>query len=411
MVQARIPSSAKLISLIMMHILHAASFARAEQTSMSFDSLLEQAMTASPLVQQIEEAVVQQKATGIGMKTLPNAQLFGETKPYVDHRESNDVEYEIGLEQSIRPSDFGARSELAGLIAKASAVEQKLKLKEFEQGLLLAYGKAWALQEKTEFTQQALGRGERFVGSLRDLGEQGVVPESTAKLALAETKKLALELRAIDGDRERALGELVRRSGVSLSGRRLEKPIFQKLPSTISKDAGAAPLLFERVRLGAELGRAEEKLARLDAFPKFAPRLAFEHTSDGDDRINVGISIELPFSDRNQAGRMQAAAKSRSAQSQLRYLEAGRLSEEIALLLGGARSSIEQADRLQSEVIPLLEQSLSAAERELEAGQGNPIQIWQTLSELAMSHDRFLELWMKGLSERVELSILLGENV
>ena len=175
-------------------------------------------------------------------------------------------------------------------------------------------------------------------------------------------------------------------------------------------DTSLLPIVDAK-RLRLKIATAQRELSRLDSFPKFAPRIAFEHTSDGADRVNVGFQIEIPLFDRNQAERIKSDADARASRSDISYVESGKLQDEVSLILEAVKASSEQAKKYKEKVIPALVAALSAAEREFKAGQGNPQQVFQNLIELSSAQDSYLELVLKALSERVELSIITGKEI
>lgn len=386
--------------------------AGAADRTITFDQVLDAALRESMFIREIEAKVAADEAGALALKTMPNPELMVDVRPYVSETE-RDTEYEVGIQQSLRLSNFGARSRVAALSGRVFGIERRSKLKEFEQSLLLAYGKAWVFQEKQRYMRENFARIQRLQEPVGDSGRKGLIPLSTQKLFLAENRRVGAELKALEGDKQRAVAELTRRAGITIDGHELQPITLRPIPTFGRHDLDAARSelpLPARMRLRAELAGAEERLARLDAYPGFAPRLAFEHTNDGDDRINLGFSLELPLSDRNQFGRMRAASERSAREAELRYLDAGGLAEELRLLSDGANAASEQAEAFHDEVLPAVNDALRAAERELRAGQGNALQVWQTIREVSAMQDRHLELWIKALSARVELAIMLGTD-
>jgi hypothetical protein len=93
-----------------------------------------------------------------------------------------------------------------------------------------------------------------------------------------------------------------------------------------------------------------------------------------------------------------------------KYVDDGVLQHEVTLLVSSARSSMAQAQSLRTDVLPTLEAAYTAAEHEVFAGQGSPLQLWQVLTEMRDLQQRYLELWTQALSYRTELSMLTGRS-
>lgn len=380
-----------------------------EPQAHTYDAVLAKAIENSPMLLEFKAALLAQRAEGIAINTAPNPELFGEVRPFIGDSKGQEIEYEIGIAQPISLSHFGLRARVAKLIEKASTLEEKLKLMEFEQQILLSYGKVWALQEKERFTKEAYNKAKKLEQSVT--GEnKGASLRSTQKLFEASRKKLEAQLQGVVGDKERAVAELTRKVGISFKDESFTAPALVKLPETLSKEAICDFGIVERLKLRGRLADAQAELSRLDAFPQFSPKVSFEHTNEGSDRIVVGLSIGLPVSDRNQAERLKAEAERRSQDALSKYEVSGGLYEEVFRIFRATQNALSQVHTFSTQVIPALQESLKASELEVSAGQASPFQTWQILLELVETQDRYLELWIKALGERTELSILTGKQ-
>jgi hypothetical protein len=242
------------------------------------------------------------------------------------------------------------------------------------------------------------------------MGAQGAVPESLRALSDAEIGRLSADLIGIGGDRRRSIADLVQRSGVATDSKSLAPLALEALPAAAGiQMLDTVPL--ERARLASKIAAVQSDLARLDAFPRFAPRIAFEHTSDGDERVNLGFQIGLPIFNRNQGQRAGALAAKRESEVSEAFLAGPAFRENLELLRNAAEESAQQCEIYRVKIIPALERAVAAQRREIEAGQGNAIQAWQNLRELDGAGERYLELWIKSLTIRAELGILLGKDL
>ncbi|MCB0360940.1 MAG: TolC family protein, partial [Bdellovibrionales bacterium] len=321
-----------------------------------------------------------------------------------------ETEYEVSVSQPLRLSSFGARSRVASLLEQVSSVEEKLALNELIQKLTLLYGKAWAMQEGHRLAQSAAERSAALHRKVRDAASKGVIPQSVEKLFLAESAKLKIAVSGLEADRKRAFAELLRASGVSLRGWTLERPTLREIDDRPLDAAEEIPLV-KRLEMRRKIALEQHSLARLDSFPRFAPRIALEHTEEGDDRIIAGFSVALPFWDRNQSERIERSAALVQSRAEASYYAGGVFQEELSLLHDSYRASLIRAERFSKEVLPVLQSALSTAEDEFEKGQGSALQVWQVLRELADAQETYLETWVRALSEKVELAILLGKDI
>lgn len=391
--------------------LHVAIGAAEDLAPITFDEILESALDNSLAVQDIELQSELGRSVAREMESLPNPELSVEVRPFVNRTKGLETEYEVGISQSLKVASFGQRQRVAKLLAQTTQVESQLAVEELSQNLRLAYAKGWALQEKIALTEVIRARTSKLHALLNQGATTGLLPNSLLGLFFAETKRLKCDINGIKSDFERSIAELEKMSGYSLSGRKLQKLQMPKLPLVLKlQEIGQIPI-HDRLILRQKLSREQDALARLDAFPAFAPRIAIEHTSEGDDRIIAGVSIDLPLWNRNQAEKSRAKAISRDSDLKWKYYSGDKFSGEITRLLRAARSITEQSDFYRDDILPTLREALSDSQNEFSTGQGSAIQIWQTLKELGAAQDRYLELWVQSVSVRTELSVLLGKEI
>jgi hypothetical protein len=384
------------------------SYAHADNRTLTFDQVLTMALDQSPTMKQIAQTRATYRAQQKELSLFENPQLSAEVRPYTAHPSGLDLEHEVSIAQPLRISNFGARQHVARLIAETADIETKLLLVQFEQQLLLSYGRVWALQERAQFLSKLMKRADSLLAKVSTASTGGLLPASTKQLILAEQKRLHVERSAIIAEQEKARAELIKSSGSSLTAASVAALTLGALPSDIIMD-DSIPLV-QRVNAKSLLAIEQHRLARLDAFPQFTPRIAFDHTADGDDRILVGLTFPLPLFDRNQPEKIQAQAEEATQQAMKKYVDDGVLQHEVRLLVSSARSSMAQAQSLRTDVLPTLEAAYTAAEHEVFAGQGSPLQLWQVLTEMRDLQQRYLELWTQALSYRTELSMLTGRS-
>ncbi len=397
-----------LLIILVSHV--SVTFVIAEETQVSFGEIADVAFSNSPALSRLKNKIMQQKAQAVLLGTLENPELLAETRPYFSDSKGNDVEYEIGVSQPVKLSYFSKRGTVSELMNSAVSVEEKIALNELHQNLLLLYGKVWAIQQKEQFVLKAEKRVKAMYSRVSDK-QKGLFPESTIKLFEASTLKLSSQLFRIKADQARALAAITNLSSQKYSGKKFKSLTLNSLSGIKNieyKETGIP--VIDRIKLRSKIADAQLELAKLDSYPKFAPKISFEHVDNGTDRINLGITMDLPFFNRNQSARISAEAEKNEASAIRQYLESGALNEELNLLLQAAQASEKQSTLYRDKIIPVLNSSLGAAEHEFNAGQGNPFQIWQTISELMEAQDLYLELWIKALSERVELSVLYGKD-
>lgn len=379
------------------------------------DDVLRETLATSASIRAIDAEISAKLGEAISLRTLSNPELDGEiAKATHEAGDSGDNEYEISLSQPLRISQFGTRQLVSRLMNRAATEQQKLSILELIENTRLSYAELWAFEEAMQRIKAATERGERYAKQILNGKERGLFADGEVKLFEAEALRRRAELLSIEAIKVDALAKLVRLSGVNLTDRKLMKPGATKLPSKDEilslAEKGELPIQA-RQRLQAELASKQFALARRDSLPAFAPRIAFQHTDDGDDRIVAGFSMELPFFDRNQGERVQRQAASQSERVKSEYFLSNSFRSEILAAL--KRTELKRKERLliEDQIIPSLKAALSSFETQLKAGQGVLLQLWEAQRELADVEREALTVWFESSKAYSELRVLLGGEI
>lgn len=382
---------------------------------LSLEQVKALALEKSPLVKQIDADFSKRVADSIEVTLLPNPEFSSEVRVPVAHSGARgDNEVDVSLAQPFRLSHFGLRREVSRLIEIAATSEQKAAILELTQSATLSYIKLWALQQKHSFLEEAKRRAERKAKAMKEAAVKGLLGAGDEKFFMAEERKIAAQLIGVDADIAVSVAELIRLTGCDIKNAKTLKPAIDTLQSVddlLRKAHESTISIIGRANLLVHVADKQYQLADKDTFPALTPRLAYEHTDDEIDRIGVGISIPLPFSDRNQSERKSRLAELNAARAKATYANSKTFREEISSLRRSVDASLKQAVIYENEVVPAFRDALKAHEHQFEAGQGTILQVWQTQRELNNSQEQSLELWVKAFAARAQLSILIGEEL
>ena len=384
----------------------------ANDSEVTFEAVLDAALQKSPIFSRIQSRLSKDKAEIKELALIANPEFNAEYRPYVSKAIDQDEEYEISLVQPLKLGDFGKRQKIANLLEKVNSIDEKISLLELSESLKLLYIKAWALQEKERSLSNIEERIKILSDKIKKDLDNGIFPLSSVNLLNASSLKISVQLKSLHAEKNRAKANLTKESGLLLKNQKLRPLILPKIRSNplTSEDLNKLPLV-ERIRLRNKIANEQLKLAKLDSFPRFAPRIGFEHTSEGSDSLNVGLAIEIPIFDRNQAGKIRTAANKSEQETLLEYANGEAFKEELIALVEAAQASDREAEVYKDSIIPALRSALTASEKEFAAGQGNAFQSWQILAELIEAEDRYLEVVVAAVSERTDLSIMLGQEI
>lgn len=384
---------------------------KAEEHLVTFEELLVESIERSPESAALKANILRGRADAAEAGTVENPELTLEDRPPVSSSGSSDTEYEISLMQPLTFSDFGKRQRLAELLNEKASLEEKAVLLELSAGLRLSYGKAWATQERGSRLERALRSTEVISRKMRNLAAKGGVPRSGMIFLNMEVERIKADLMGARADLKRAFSELTRKTGLALNGKRLTKISRSPIDLKSLEEADEEIPVVRRAEIAARVAKEQAELARLDSYTKFAPRLGFEHTDDGYDRITVGIQYTVPLFDREEARRLRAQADASERSTAASYFEGEAFQAELSFLAEAANSAAEEAARYEKTILPGLESAIGASEHEFRSGEGDPIRIWQALNALTEAEERYFGLCVKALSLRTELSLLLGREI
>lgn len=373
------------------------------------------ALEKSPLVQSLDSDYASRLAEAVEVSLLPNPELgLGINFP-VDWKESRgDNELELSLSQPLRLSYFGTRSAVSDLIKKAASAEQKAALFKLMKEIDLAYVNLWALQEQHRFLEAA---HESALARSRGITEgvsRGVYSEGDQKLFGGEAARIDAEMLGAKGDRKASEAKLTALIGISMSGRTLAKPDLTtrlEADKVREKEKSNSIGASQRAALLTELAQSQSRLAKRDAFPEFTPQLLVSRNDEGTTFVGAGLTLPLPFSNRNQPEILKRDAELRAAQARRDYVENGGFRDEIAALVDAVNLAMDEAKLFETKVIPAFKDSLGFQEKQFAAGSGSIVQIWQTQREVFDAQGRALELWTKAFGLRIELEILTGQEL
>lgn len=392
-----------------------AADSQVEERALTLEQLYAVAFEKSPLVAEITSLYTKDLAQAIGAELLDNPELQVEqTFTRMGMNGDDDPQSTATLAQPLRLSNFGQRQRVAAQLRRVGDQQRGMKLLELTQRLRLQFAALFTLQRSDALLADAEARATRKVELVHQGVRKGLL--SAGDHALFEGEKFRLQaqrvgvqsaLRTVQAELSRSLGVpwLVRAQG-----------------DTVLKPLPAEELLLSAARSGAfspglqnealaALAAEQLKLAQLDAFPLFAPRLVYQHTNDGGDFFGVGVSVPLPVFNRNQAGMLRSEAELTAVQRKRAAFEGGGIEAQVRALRAAAASATAQARLFSQQVEPSYAEALRAQERVYAQGKGDVIQVWQMLRVYNEARAEGLTVWLGAVTARVQLSLLVGEEV
>lgn len=369
----------------------------------------------SPILAEIDRDYAEDLAKAFETEVLANPELeFEQSSTSMKLDGADDTQSNISVSQPLRFSDFGAREKVASLIRKAGNVRKKAKLLEFNQQLLLQFHSLYVLQETRRIISDAEERSAKKVELIRRGVVKGLLSVGDEKLFEGEKYRLRAQVKGIDSSIFQLQSEIARTLGstCSILVRASRRSIsLDSAEALIAKSRASNLSELARLNLLDELVAEQKRLAKLNSYPQITPKLIYEHTNDGGDFFGFGISVPLPFWNRNQAEQIRVKAEQRILKKKKEFLKNGGFESQIKTLREATINSKEQAEIFSNKVLPSFEASLLSQEKLYAEGKGNILQVWQMLRTLNDAEMQSLAIWFDAISAQAKLSLLIGEEL
>lgn len=385
------------------------------QVKLTLDSFRAHALAHSPLVAEIDRDYATRVAQAIETELLTNPELSGFqtwTRMYVGG--ANDPQTEVSLSQPLRISNFGNRDKVADLIRKAGDTERGIKLLEFTQQTTVNYVRLYSLQETLRVLTLAERDAANKVAMANKQVKEGLLSQGSEAVFQGEKARLEAQRVGTEGSLAALQSELSMAIGTTCRVVASAAPPFSKIgPALALLDKAQSSRISEqtRLRILQQLATEQTRLAELDAFPIFAPRVVYQHTNDGGDFVGAGITMPLPLWNRNQPDITRATAEQEASRQKTDLVTKGGLALQVSTTHAAAVSAQRQIELYSTRVEPSFRAALEAEERAYLSGKGSILELWQTFRALNEAQVTGLALWQHAAMARARLSILVGEEV
>ena len=380
---------------------------------LTLDQALDSALNNSPLVSEIDASLAEKERQARDISILPNPELDIEQQFYGGGAKgATDNQPSANLIQPFRLSHLGLRSRVADLKEDAATRGKEIELIGFIQRVRLNYAHTWVLNERKRLLEDISSKSQK-VSQFVDQGYKAAVfGKGEQAIFRAEAAKIEAELQGLNAEISRANSTFISLTGLSPLQRKLQKPGIAEVPKDlIGRFTDGSLKVQQQFDLLSRVASESLTLAERDAFPELRPRLVYAHTNDGGEFYGVGLSVPLPFWNRNQNAIHAASAQRQAADKTRTFYQSDAFRAQLTEIQSAISSSLNELDIYEKKVLPEFQTAFDAFDQQLRAGQGSTMQLWQTLISLNDSSKTFAELWAKTFGERAELGILIQEDI
>lgn len=391
--------------------------ARVQGSELTLQEAVARALVTSPQVSEIDSQLAGRIADAISARVKENPVVDFSADLPIERPPGGGIEQEdvlVTLSQTLRWSDFGARTKLAKAVQEAGAAERVVALNEYIQRVAILFVKLWQLRMRAEVLDDARSRSKSMLSKVSDAAQGGLVSQGDIELLRAEVKNLEAEALAARVEGARTRGEFTRLTGYAVDGVVPAEPQFAARPSReglLERARQSALPVQLRYRLLKQMAEYQLEVARLDSTPALSPRIGFGRHDDGTSQVTVGISIPIPVFHSNDAEKARAQGALSAALRAEEYGSSESLIAELSGLADALDGVEEQLKLYEGGVIPAKSKALEAYSTQLAAGVGTLFQIWQAQRDLNESRLRTLDLKAMRATLTAQVTTLLGEPV
>jgi cobalt-zinc-cadmium efflux system outer membrane protein len=275
---------------------------------------------------------------------------------------------------------------------------------------VLAAGQTLSLLEEELRLRE---RGLDVVRRQRELGEGNQLDVATTELEVAEVRR---ELRKTRADAAAERFGLNRLLGLppeydlklTESGSSLTFTIYDDVPDA-EIDHRVLAGRPELASAAAAYREAEEqlRLAALEQYPRIGIGPAYERELEGENALGLGLSLELPVFDRNQAGIAEKRAQRERRRAEYTALLHGLRTDALA-----ARSSLrlaaQEVEAQGKEVLPLVKRTEELTERAFRIRELSAIELTTAQQRALRARREYLEALVRYGTAVIELETATG---
>jgi len=377
---------------------------------LTLSRVIELAGTKSPEVLLAATRIAEEEGriTGAQVRSLENPKLEAALGPRIGPTTTIDVD--VGVEI---PFERGGKRDRRIAAARAGLQREKHASDNARrQAIAIAVGAYYRVlqsEERLRLTEDRKALAEELFRVARERHQGGDAPLFDVNLAQAEMSRAESAIESEKGFLARARAVLAASLGLPsggdlrVEGDLKDRSFFDAVSSETSLDK-RPDLLITLAEVDAS--RAGIALAEAQAKPDIAFRVGYRH-EEGDDIIQAGVSVPLPFFNPGKGPVQEARARSDRAR-----IDAEARKAAVSFEIEGARRSYaaaaESVRLLEKDGLPLQRESEAMARESYRAGKINLATLLLVRRDALDTRREYLERLLEAAEAGVDLAAAVG---
>lgn len=376
------------------------------------NDMIEHALQNSPITMEISHNLKNKQTSAYELQTINNPEVgFNFSLP---NSGNGNHAAEIEFEQTLKLSNLGARKQYANAFIETASIEERAQILELVHSVMRGYATYWLLQEQTALLKKKIAYSHKKQQQVEKAASQGRIDIADAKLLKAEALRLAEKLRVLNAQKQSGLANLMHLAGLNQKDFHADLSLDLALPSlnTLTNLAANKGGVLELVRARKKLAEQRYKVAKEDAgFSRFTPKAAIQRNfNENNTTLVLGVSIELPIWDSNNAELARANAELNLAKASLNTLNSDNFKNVITAAFKKAKSTQLTAANYRNKILPIWKDVQNITEQKFAYGQASIFDLLQMHERLTEIQNEALQAELNVIEARIELESLVGQS-
>ncbi len=334
----------------------------------------------------------------------------------------SEYDFSAGLAQ---PFELGGKRGKRRTVAELELQQVRAEIAAIERNIAVEirrdYARAISAARQLDVLERLLAADAELVRVTEARLNEGDVAPLDLNLVRVESDRLKIQRIEARNELETALLRIRTLIGADVAEPLRLAPQSDRPPrldlglSELTQKALSDRSDLQAARIGERLGTARLDLARAQAAPDITPSVRFSRTkaftdlpasagggiiNSRDNELTLGVSIDLPVSNRNQGGIASAVGEQVQAVRTREFLEAT-IRRDVAVAYGQYRAAAEKLVLYTTQILPRAEANLQTVRAAYNAGEFSVFEVvneQRRLNENVTNYNRALEEYYTTLT-------------